>query len=298
MTAANPASSADLPAKAKAWVADASSLVSPPDVCVRLLELVETPETSAADLGTVLSQDPNLTARLLRIVNSSYYNFPSRIDTVSRAVTVVGIRELYSLVLAVSAVQVFTRIPAQLVNMDTFWRHSIYCGLIARGLARRRRILHPERLFIAGLLHDIGSLLLYQRVPEKARDLLLAADGDEQALYEAELGALGFSHADLGGLMMELWKLPVPLQEAVRFHHSPAQAQDGKLEAAIVHIAEALANRSEIGAFCEEPSENTTVIPEAWDALGLPESELDEEELIGEAGLQFTETATILRASG
>ncbi|MGA7800543.1 MAG: HDOD domain-containing protein [Gammaproteobacteria bacterium] len=279
-------------------MADASDLVSPPDICVRLLELVEAPDTSAGDIGSVLTQDPNLTARLLRIVNSSYYNFPSRIDTVSRAVTVVGIRELYSLVLAVSAVQVFTRIPAQLVNMDTFWRHSIYCGLIARGLARRLRILHPERLFIAGLLHDIGSLLIYQRVPERARDLLLTAEGDEQILYEAEVKTLGFSHADLGGLMMELWKLPVPLQEAVRFHHSPADADEGKLEAAIVHIAEVLANRSEIGSFCEEPSDTAAVQPEAWAALGMAESDLDVDELIGEAGLQFTESATILRANG
>ncbi len=298
MTAAKPRSPTRLPAKAKAWVADASDLVSPPDICVRLLELVEAPDTSAGDIGSVLTQDPNLTARLLRIVNSSYYNFPSRIDTVSRAVTVVGIRELYSLVLAVSAVQVFTRIPAQLVNMDTFWRHSIYCGLIARGLARRLRILHPERLFIAGLLHDIGSLLIYQRVPERARDLLLTAEGDEQILYEAEVKTLGFSHADLGGLMMELWKLPVPLQEAVRFHHSPADADEGKLEAAIVHIAEVLANRSEIGSFCEEPSDTAAVQPEAWAALGMAESDLDVDELIGEAGLQFTESATILRANG
>lgn len=296
MMAACQRTSEEVPTKLKAWVKDASKLVSPPDVCVRLLELVETPDTSAADIGAVLTQDPNLTARLLRMVNSSYYNFPSRIDTVSRAVTVVGIRELYSLVLAVSAVQVFTRIPAQLVNMDTFWRHSIYCALIARGLARRRRILHPERLFIAGLLHDIGSLLIYQRVPERARDLLLSTNGDEQALHHAEKDALGFSHADLGGLMMELWKLPVPLQEAVCHHHSPGGAQEGKLEAAIVHIAEALANHSEIGAFCEKPSEDMTIHPDVWDAVGLSAEEFEADELIGEAGLQFTETATVLRA--
>jgi putative nucleotidyltransferase with HDIG domain len=107
--------------------------------------------------------------------------------------------------------------------MDTFWRHSMFTALIARGFAKRCRILHPERLFIAGLLHDIGSLVIYNRLPEVARDIILIADGDENALYEAKTRELGFGHPELGALLLELRNIPKPLQNAVRHHHARAK---------------------------------------------------------------------------
>jgi HD-like signal output (HDOD) protein len=269
-------------------------LVSPPDVCTRVLHLVRSPDATAREIGEVISRDPSLTARLLRIVNSPFYGVRKRVDTVSRAVAIVGGRELYSLVVAVSAAATFMRIPNDLVNMDTFWRHSVFCGLISRNLAKRCRVLHPERLFVAGLLHDIGSLVIYNRQPEKARELLDGAQGDEGRLYGLEMEALGFSHAHLGGLLMASWSLPDALQEAVLWHHQPEHAKESPLEAAIVHVAEKLANRSEIGAFCEAPTESAGISPSVWATLKMPESELDQERLIGEAGIEFADTVSLL----
>lgn len=251
------------------WVQDVSSLVSPPDICIRVFELVESNTATAQKLGEIIGCDPSLTARLLRLVNSSFYQFPRRIDTVSRAIAVVGISELYNLVIAVAAVKSFSRIPSFVVNIDTFWRHSISCGIIARMLARRCGVLHPERLFVAGLLHDIGSLLIYNRVPETARDLVLAARGNEAILYRTERKALGFSHAELGGMMLDQWQLPAVLQQAVRHHHEPAAAGPGRLEAAILHIADALANHGEQGAFSGEPSAELFIDADAWETTGL-----------------------------
>lgn len=275
-------------------VADVVELVSPPDVCVRLLDLVQSGDASAAAIGEVVSQDPNLTARLLRLVNSSYYSLPGRVETVSRATTVVGTRELYSLVLAVSAVSTFSRIPIRLVNMDTFWRHSIYCAISARYLARQCGVLHPERLFVAGLLHDIGTLVLYSRLPEVCRDLLLLAGGDEAMVYEAELRDMGFTHAHVGGLLLATWHLPDALRDAVTWHHDPAGASRGRLEAAIVCLAEWLANRSGIGGFCESPEEPSPMNPEVWDMLGLDEGGFDAEAFMAEVSEQFDETVTLL----
>ena len=138
---------------------DVEGLVSPPDVCLRLFELIHAPTTGAKDIAAVVGVDPNLTTRLLRIANSSFYNFSRKIDTISRAVTVIGTAELYQLVLSVSAVKTFANIPNELVKMETFWRHSVYTGLLARALAIRANVLHPERLFVSGLMHDIGSLV-------------------------------------------------------------------------------------------------------------------------------------------
>lgn len=275
---------------------DVSYLVSPPDVCVKVFELVQSNESSAQEIGEVISHDPALTARLLRLVNSAFYGFNRRIDTVSRAITIIGIRELYSLVIAVSAIKSFSNLPNNLVNIDTFWRHGLYTGLIARSLAKHCRVLHPERLFVAGLMHDIGSLVLYSKMPDTCADLLMVCDGDEGILHQAELAELGFTHADLGGALLGTWMLPESLQEAVGYHHMPSYASESELEASIVHLADNLANRSQLGAFCEKSSSEAAVDASAWAAIGLEESQFDYDSVIGEAGLQFTETAGLLLA--
>ena len=297
MNQPEPYATRDLAAEfAASLIDDVSYLVSPPDVCVKVFELIESNTASAQDIGEVISHDPSLTARLLRLVNSSFYNFPRRIDTISRAVTIIGIRELYSLVIAVSAIKSFTGLSSKLVNIDTFWRHSIYTGLIARALARDCGVLHPERLFVAGMMHDIGSLVLYHRLPEQATELLLISDGDEGILHQAELAALGFTHADLGSALMKMWMLPEILQESVCYHHMPSYASEAALEASILHLADSLANQSELGAFCEHPTGPTSIDASIWAELGLDQAKFDEEAMIGQAGLQFSETAMLLLA--
>jgi HD-like signal output (HDOD) protein len=281
---------------AESLVSEVSGLVSPPDVCLRVAELVQDEETTADQLGELILRDPNLTARLLRLVNSAHYGLRGRVDTVSRAITMIGLRELYHLVLAVSAVKSFSSIPNSLVNMDTFWRHSIFTGLIARGLARQAGVLHPERLFITGLLHDIGSLVLYFRLRELSCDLLTQADGDEDLLHRLEFEALGFTHADLGALMLKQWSLPEPMQDAVRMHHDPLCLDTPNVDAALLALANTLANRSQIGAFCETPREAAPPSAELITAAWLDAADFDEEVIIGEAGLSFTETVSVLAA--
>ena len=285
-------------ALAAQWVDQISGLVSLPDVCMRLTEILQSPKASARSLGEVVARDPNLTARLLRLVNSAFYGFVRRIETVSRAIAIIGDRELYNLVLAVSAVKSFKGVPSVLVNMDSFWRHSMYCGLIARELGKRCRILHPERLFVAGLLHDIGSLIMYKQVPGLAKDLLMVARGDEKVLCEAEEQALGFGHAELGSLLLARWMLPDCLVAAVRYHHHPALAGEHVMEASVVHLAEVFANRSQIGALFEESAVEPEIDPIVWGAISLSPENLDQEQIIGEAGLQFAETAHLLAANG
>ena len=190
-------------------VKDVSGLVSPPDVCVRVFELMRASTSSAEDFGEIIGRDPNLTTRLLRMVNSSFYGFASRIDTVSRAIAVIGTQELYALVISVSAVQSFSKIAPQQVDMSSFWRHSVCCGLIARRLSRHCGVLHPERLFIAGLLHEVGTLVLFHQLPELSAELVEACEGDEDSLHRAELDTLGYSHAEVGSLLLTLWSLPL-----------------------------------------------------------------------------------------
>lgn len=245
------------------FVAQVAGLVSPPEVYLRAFELVESPDSSAAEIAEVISCDPNLTARLLGLVNSCYYNLARQVDTVSRAIAVIGTRELYSLVIAASAVSSFSRIPNRLVSMDTFWKHSIHTALAARALARRCHVLHPERLFVSGLLHDIGSLVLYHQVPDMCSEHLLVAAGDEEVLYEAERETFGFTHADLGARLALDWRLPAVLAEAIGCHHDPENAREARQEASLIHVADRLANCTAEGNFA-------AVVPGAGAAAGEP----------------------------
>jgi len=253
---------------------DVEGLVSPPDVCMRLFELIHSPSTSADDIAAVVSVDPNLTTRLLRMANSAFYRFRRRIDTISRAITVIGTSELYQLVLSISAVKSFTGIPNDLVKMDTFWKHSVYTGLLARALAERASILHPERLFVAGLVHDIGSLVLYHQRPDAMRDLLLVADGDEEVLYQAEIERFSYSHADVAAHLMDAWQLPDELVASIKWHHQPERAQTAEVESCILFLANHLVNESEQGNFMGSPRADIRVSGTMLEIVGLSEDEL------------------------
>ncbi len=217
-------------------------LVSLPDICVRVQAMTEDPDCTSADIGKVISQDIALTASLLKLVNSAYYGFPAKIDTVSRAVSIVGTRELRDISLTMAAVEVFSSIPNSLIDMASFWKHSVFCGLLAQALSEHCNVLHKERLFIAGLLHDIGKLLIYCRLPEKACEILKGIESGSGNACLEEQRVLGFDHAQVGAELLVLWQLPESLQETIACHHSPELAEDAKLEAAIIHIANGVTN--------------------------------------------------------
>jgi len=213
-------------------------LVSLPEVCIQVQTLADSPHSSAEDLGEVISNDSALTSRLLKLVNSAYFSRPQKIDTVTRAVNMIGMRELRNLTLAASAAEVFADIPGDLIDMATFWQHSVYCGLLARNLARHCNVLHSERLFTAGLLHDVGRLLMLMKLPDetaKAESLRQQSDKD---VCEFERQLLGFDHAEVGQALLLHWNLPSNLCTSILYHHNPGDAHDAHLEAALIHIAD------------------------------------------------------------
>ena len=222
-------------------------LSSLPQVHVRLEEAINNPKKSMADIAKIIREDPGLTARLLRMVNSSSYSFPSRIETVTQAVTIVGTQQLSALALATSVMRMFRGIPPDLVNMDSFWRHSVACGVAARMLATYRREPNPERYFIGGILHDIGRLVMYTRIADECREAIALADAQRTLLFDAEFQILGFTHAVVGGELLQAWKLPASLEEAVMFHHNPAAAPSFPAEAALVHVADIVAHSMGLG---------------------------------------------------
>lgn len=260
-------------------------LASLPEVVMRTIDLINDPQTSAAEIGQVLAEDPALTARLLKIVNSPFYGFPSRIDTVSRAITVIGTLELLDLILATSVIKAFRGIPTDLVDMDSFWEHSLYTGVVARILAGHMRAPNTERYFIAGLLHDIGALVLYKRAPDIAAAALNRARNEIAPLHEIEQQLLGFDHGEVGGELMLSWHLPTTLIEATRYHHTPQLAQEHKLDTALIHLADVIACAVHNPA--TEHGRVPPMDPSAWELTGLKTHIM--ESVIIEADAQFAD---------
>lgn len=243
-----------------------------PLVYTRVQEAVNDPHSSNRDLANIISEDPGLAARLLRMSNSPFFGFASKIDTINRAVTVIGTKQLCDLVLATSVMRLFHGVSPELVCMESFWRHSVACGVAARILATYRREPNVERFFVAGLLHDIGRLIIFMQIPEIALKVLQEAHSRAALLYEVESEMLGFDHAAVGGALLTQWWLPEHTVEAVAHHHRPSDSPNEHIDAALVHIADLIVN-----AMCIGTSGERFVPPldlRAWERIGLPVSVL------------------------
>lgn len=227
-------------------------LVSLPDIALQVNGMIDDHRFDSSDLGAVLSNDPALTSRLLKIVNSAYYGFQAKIDTVSRAITFIGVDDLRTLILATTAVDTFSRIPQDLVDMTDFWIRSVQCGVIARLLAQKCSVLQPERLFVAGLLSDIGSLVMYNKIPDQCREILLAAKDNHRIIGDLEREILGYTHADVAYELMRLWTLPDALKVAVGWHLKPTEAEEYWVDANIVYLANRLCEVSIQGRSLDE----------------------------------------------
>lgn len=247
-------------------------LCSFPDIYFRIKEVLDSPRSSATHVADVVSKDTSLSAKLLRLVNSAFYGFPSRIDSISRAVTVIGSNELSTLALGISAINLFKDIPPNCVNMRSFWEHSVACGVYARMLAFAKKSPYEERFFVGGLLHDIGRLILFRRYPNFMAQALYLSKERTLQLFEAEGETFDFSHAVVGGLVLSEWKLPPVVADMVRYHHNPVKAP-ALFDAAVLHLADIIAGalrRGSSGSFFVPALDD-----EAWKALNLPVSVLE-----------------------
>ena len=227
---------------------------------------LQSQQSSLGSIGEVIQKDPDLTARLLRLANSSFYGFATRLSTVAEAVSLIGIQQVRDLIIASSVLDRFKGVPETLVNMDSFWRHSLAVGIGARALAMERRLPKPEKFFVAGLLHDVGRLVLLSQAAGSAQAVFELYRQRRILLREAEVQVLGYDHQQIAGKLLQHWNYPAFFTLAVSCHHTPA-ACEGRMEAAVVHIADHLAYAMALGSSGERfipPLDET-----AWPTLGL-----------------------------
>lgn len=233
--------------RAQELVGHTIRISSPPIIYEKLMRVINDPRAGAADVARVISEDQGLTVRVLKVVNSAFFSLPWKIDTVSEAVRAIGTSQVRDLAVATSVMTTFEDIPGNLFDLKSFWRHCLSTGIMARVLAGHRGEGNVERFLVAGLLHDIGKLVMVLNAPSQVGAALEQAKATGSPLTDCEREHVGCTHAQVGGALIEAWRFPLALQEAVRYHHQPQRATHFPVEAAAVHVADLIANVLEWG---------------------------------------------------
>lgn len=272
-------------------IENSGKLGSLPSIVYRVFDVMDESNSTAAQIGRVINDDPALTARLLKLVNSPFYGFSAKVDTVYRAVALIGHKELRSVVVAASAINVFDGIPSDLVSMPMFWKRSLSTAVVARVLAAFKREKEIERYFIAGLLHDIGSLLLYLQQPEQMTQALQMQQSEGISLSVAEKQVLGYGHAEVGGALLKKWNLPPVICGSVNFQETPLKAPESERSSAwLIHLARAIVDHH----IEHDPqlAEGAVIDLSIWQANGLDESLLPK--ILEKAQQQYESSKDIL----
>ncbi|UCG11684.1 MAG: HDOD domain-containing protein [Deltaproteobacteria bacterium] len=240
-----------------------SSLPTLPNLLKRLNQMIKNPKISMDAFGKELSKDQVLTSKLLKLVNSSFYGFPGRISTVTHALVLLGYDALKGLIITSN---IFENLPPEAYSL---WRHSIAVSLASRVIARELSLPDIEEFAVAGLLHDIGKVILHIEAPEEYRAVIKHVLTAEQPIWQAESEILGFDHANIGLWICENWTLPAKLTIPIGYHHMPGTSKGHKIGVAVVSLADILVRGMGSGAEDDLPLEAADPILEEQFPLTL-----------------------------
>jgi len=241
-----------------------------PQVVTQLMGAVNNPNASASDVSKIITNDQALVSKVLRIVNSAFYGLPKRVSTVTQATVILGFNTVKNLALSASVFDAFGNNGRAVGKWDRskFWQHSIACGVATKLLAREIRYSNPEEAFVAGLLHDIGKVVVDQYLPDKFEEIIQIVESDGVSMYQAERTVLGVTHSDIGRWLADNWNLPTQLDEAIGFHHVPSKAKHSTRLTCLVHLADAVVRMEKVGYAGDDL--NPEIDSSIWDVLRLP----------------------------
>lgn len=228
-----------------------STIATLPEITSKIVSTVEDPRSTAAQLHKIVSHDPALVTRIMKVVNSAFYGLPGQIGSIERAIVLLGLNAVKNIAVAASLGQLFrgVRICSDFTAKD-LWNHCICVGISARELTKLLKLPLGDEAFLAGLIHDVGLLIQLQLSPEKLAEVCQKVRDSGQAFIDVEQEVLGMDHQQLGAALAQQWKFPRSCQIAAGKHHSlPDVSGESNQLQAIIHIADTLACQSRIGFF-------------------------------------------------
>src|SRR5215213_6597254 len=247
-----------------------TTIATLPEVTSQIIQTVEDPKSTASQLHKIVSHDPALVTRILKVVNSAFYGLPGQIGSIERAIVLLGLNAVKNLAVAASLGQMFR--GGQLCEgfaPKDLWTHCIAVGVAARDLARQMKLPVADEAFLAGMIHDMGILIAMQVHPEQVRQVCETAKKGERSFVDLEREVMGMDHQQLGMAMAEQWKFPRSCQLVAGYHHRPtALADQNRLLVTLVYAADTICCQSKHGF-------NLTGLGQKLDAAGLSDIKLD-----------------------
>jgi len=241
---------------------------------MRVIALTKNPATTVKELETVIGQDPALTASILRQANSAYYGYARRISSLQEAIVMLGFQMIQGLSMSAAIAPLLkNRLVGYEIDQEELWKHSLLTALAARRLCQHRKLPYGDVAFTAGLLHDIGKLIISIYVRQVGDYLLKKVSEAKFSYVELEEKVIGFDHARAGGFLARAWNLPDDLVAAISFHHSLSDAQNFAELSSVIHVANGLANILGVGGGVD--SGFNPIQQKALDLLILKESDLE-----------------------
>ena len=229
-------------------LAGVNDLPTLPIVANTVVQITQNPNTSALDVGRAISQDQALATKVLRIANSAYYGFPRKITTITHAIVILGFAHIRNIVLTASIFDVFQSMKGSTgFDQKGLWEHSLACAVTSKLIAKNVGVTNLEEIFICGMLHDFGKLILDSYLKEDFTRVVTLAQEKNMLLRDAEQEILNLDHAIVGAFVADRWNLAPSLIKAIRYHHTPPDADDSMRIAAIVHIADAICRAMGLG---------------------------------------------------
>ena len=222
-----------------------------PEVANKLLKIINDPTTTAVDVANLISRDLSLTSKVLRLANSAFYGIPRTVTTVQNAVVILGLKVINTMVFSITVVKMFPGDgKSELFSRKKFWAHSLACAVLARQLALKMRkftLFDPEECFCAGLIHDIGRIVLDQFFHENFMKAVQKAIQQKISLLQAEQEIFGFSHMDVGDWLTSRWELPQDIRIPIVYHHTPGKTEYAREITTLVHLADSLTFEIDFG---------------------------------------------------
>ncbi|MBC8205457.1 HDOD domain-containing protein [bacterium] len=270
-------------------IARLKDLPALPQIYVRLAQTLNDPRATAQQIASLISADPVMSAKLLKLVNSSFYNFPQKITSVANAVSLLGFDTICNMVLSSTVIGLFRseqKAAAEIINK--IWEHSLGVAIVSRLIARKKGIKDNDDCFIAGLLHDIGKIIIAYFFVDDFNQVWDKLQGDSQDTLDAENDTLGYTHVDAGSILAEKWELPELIIDVIKYHHKPYESKSNEIQTAIVHTADVFSLALNYGDMNQKVPRLDS---DAWKSIGMGVDDI--EPLLKSSDRDFEESRAI-----
>ncbi len=263
-----------MPVKLEHVLTRVHGLPALPTSAMRVIALTKQPDADIKDLENIITQDPALAASILRQANSAYYGYARRISSLAEAIVILGFQAIQGLALASAVAPILkSDLPGYNIDQEGLWKHCMLTAMVAKRLCRRLRLPFGDVAFTAGLLHDIGKLIIAVYLQQVGSYIMDKVEKAQVTYAEMEEKVIGFDHGTVGGFIVKHWNLPDDLVDAISNHHTPQRSPNHRQLTAITHIADSMANILGVGGGVD--SFLNPLQPEALKLFDLKDSDLE-----------------------